>query len=157
MKVTLSLVCLVAGCKEQVAGTDMDIAVTLFRAHISTHTTDTSRHQGGDSGRSVKWVRPRITQGTSMDSWQSFQVLWNLYKSYTDVSEVERSLQLMQCCDKKLLVQILQSDPNVLNKSELEQFGVLRRLAVVPANRPWKGGELVQSPFARGEGQVNHM
>ena len=59
----------------------------------------------------------------------------------------------MQCCDKKLLVQILQSDPNVLNKSELEQFGVIRRLAVVPANRPWKGGELVQSPFARGGGK----
>ena len=67
MKVTLSLVCLVAGCKEQVAGTDMDIAVTLFRAHISTHTTDTSRHQGGDLGRSVRWVRPRVTQGTSME------------------------------------------------------------------------------------------
>ena len=150
MKSTLSLDCLVAGCKEQVADIDMDIAVALFNAHLSTHTTDTSRHQGGDSGKSVKWVRPRVTQGTSMDSWQSFQVLWSLYKSYTDVSEAERSLQLMQCCNKELLVQILQADPNIVYKSELEQLRLLRKLAVVQAktpNRPWEGGELVQTPF----------
>ena len=114
MESTLSLDCLVAGCKEQVADTDMDIAVTLFNAHTSSYTSDTSRHQGGDSGRSVKWVRPRITQGTSMDSWQSFQVLWSLYKSCTDVSEAERNLQLLQCCNKELLIQILQADPKIV-------------------------------------------
>ena len=40
----LTLDCLVADCKEQVVDIDVDIAVALLNAHISTHTADTGRH-----------------------------------------------------------------------------------------------------------------
>ena len=132
---------------------DVDIAVALWNAHISTHIAGTYRRQGSNSSKSVKLVRPRVTQGMSMDSWKSFQVLWKLYKTRTDLSEAERSLQLMQCCIEKLLIQILQVDPRVLNKQELEQLKLIGRLAVVPAealNGPWEDGELVQMPFIEG-------
>ena len=92
-----------------------------------------------------------------MDSWKSTQVLWKLYGTNTDLSEAERSLQLMQRCNEELLIQILQVDPNVVDKSELEQLRLIRSLAVVPAetlNRPWEGGELAQTPLAKGRGKA---
>ena len=112
---------------------DVDIAVTLFNAHISTHTADTGRHQGSDSSRSVQLVRPRVTQGMSMESWKSFQVLWRLYKTNTDLSEAESSLQLMYCCSEELREQLFRADPNVTAKQESEQLESIRKLAVVPS------------------------
>ena len=119
MRSTPLLDCLVVGCKEQVEDIDMDIAIALLNAHTSTHAAAT---QGSGPGRNVEWVRPRVTQGMSTDSWQSFKALWKLYKVYTDLSEAESSLQLMQCCSKELLVQILQEDPKIVNKPEIEQL-----------------------------------
>ena len=65
----------------------------------------------------------------------------------------------MQCCVEKLLIQILQVDPNALNEQELEQLKLIGRLAVALAetlNGPWKGGELVQTLFHKGERQGSH-
>ncbi len=74
----LTLDCLVAGCKEQVANTDEDIVVALFNAHVSTHTAGTGRYRGSDSSKSEELVRPEITQEMSMESWRSVQVLRKL-------------------------------------------------------------------------------
>ena len=89
----LTLNCLVAGCKEQVANMDEDIAVALLNAHISTHTADTGRNKGSDSSRSVELVRPEITQGTTRESWRSSQTLRRLYDTNTDLSKAG--------CDRK--------------------------------------------------------
>ena len=88
-----------------------------------------------------------------MDLWKSTQVLWKLYGISTDLSEARRSLRSTQCCNEGLLIQILQVNPNVVDKSELEQLRLIRRLTAVPAetrNGLREGGELAQTPLAKG-------
>ena len=72
METMLTLGCLVAGCKEQVADTDEDVAIALLNAHASTHTCSTDCNQGSSVSKIVELSRPKITQGMSLDSWRSF-------------------------------------------------------------------------------------
>ena len=131
----LTLGCLVAGCKEQVANTDEDVAIALFNAHASTHTGDTDCNQGSSVKKIVELARPKITQGMSLDSWSSFQVLWKLYKDSADLSEAECGPQLVHCCNEDLVMQLLCMDPNVVDKPETEQLDSIRKLAVIPYDR----------------------
>ena len=88
-----------------------------------------------------------------MDSWKSAQVLWTLYGINTDLSEARHSLRSTQHCNRELLIQILQVNPNVVDKAELEQWKVVGRLIVVPAgtrNGLWEDDELAQTPLVKG-------
>ena len=106
----LTLDCLVVGCKKRVTDTDEDVAVGTYNAHICTHTADAGRDQGSNRRENEKLDRPRITQGTSMESWDSFKILWRLYKQVADLSEAECSLQLMYCCSEKLREQLFRTE-----------------------------------------------
>ena len=117
-----TLQCPFAGCEEQVVNTDKELAIALFNAHIGTHTADTGRNQGSGPNKSEKLTRPKITQGMLVESWNSFQALWKLYKNGTGISEEECGLQLVYCCDADLLEQLLRADPNVASKPEAEQL-----------------------------------
>ena len=129
----VALRCPVANCGRQVVNRDMDLAVAIYRAHISTHETDTN--QDRSNGKGEKISRPRITRGMLIEAWNSFQVRWGLYKTGTSLPESERSLQLMYCCDKELLEQLLQADPNIADKPEVDQLDSIRKLAVIPVSR----------------------
>jgi len=113
----------IAECKEQVANTGEDVAIARFSTHTSTHTSNT------DCNKIVELAKLKIAQGTSLNSWNPFQVLWRLHRNVADLSEADRNLQLMQCCIEKLLIQILQADPRVLTKQELEQLNFIEKLA----------------------------
>ena len=81
-----------------------------------------------------------------MDSWKSAQVLWTLYGINTDLSEARHSLRSTQHCNRELLIQILQVNPNVVDMAELEQWKVVGRLIVVPAGTRNGLGEVSELP-----------
>ena len=150
----LALDCLVIGCREQVVDTDEKVSVALLRAHISTHTVDTGCNQLGELSELSeigKLARPKVTQGMSMDSWRSFQVLWRLYKDVADLSEAECGLQLIFCCNEELIVQLLSVDPNVLAKPEIEQLDSIRRLAIAPDAMGVRRSKVLSVPQEVGE------
>ena len=118
-----------ADCAVQVRRADKDVAIALYNAHISTHTTNTGRNKPS-KGESIS--RPKITQGMLTESWNTFTVLWKLYKTGTGMSEAERSLQLIYCCDGELLEQLLRADPEIMAKPEVIQLDSIKKLAVVP-------------------------
>ena len=127
-----TLGCPFTGCEEQVINADKDVAIALFNAHISTHTANAGQNQGSGPSKSKKLTRPKITQGMLVESWNSFGVLWNLYKKGAGLSEAECGLQLIYCCDEELMEQLLRADPNIVTKPENEQMESIRKLAVVP-------------------------
>ena len=57
-----------------------------------------------------------------VESWNSFQVLWNLYKKGAGLTEAECGLQLIYCCDEELMEQLLRADPNIVTKPEIDQM-----------------------------------
>ena len=111
----LTLDCGVTDCKVQVVDTDKDVAIARFKAHMLTHTS----YAGRDTDKSVSVARPRITQGMSMEEWKSFQALWRLFKIETDLSEEECSLQLILCCEEKLVDQVHRADPSMPARPEV--------------------------------------
>ena len=117
----LTLDCLFAGCKEQVMDKYEPVAVVMLEAHRMIHKV---------TDRSATAARPRITQGMSIDSWRSFQVMWRLYKTDTDVSEEECGLQLIQCCEGKLLERLFRADHRIFSKPEGEQMESIGKLVV---------------------------
>ena len=145
----LTLGCWVAGCKEQGANTDKDVAIALI-AGLKGSGKSPIVNLGGFRGlpsrssranKIVKPTRPKITQGTPPDSRRSVQVLWSrleisltamvtpenrvlwsLYKIATDVSQAECGLQLIQCCSEKLVGQLFHADPRVSAKPEFKQL-----------------------------------
>ena len=117
---------------KQVVHTDEDVAIALFNAHIRSHTADAGRNNGSDREKRKKLTELKITQGMSMDSWNSFQVLWKLYKDDADLSEADRSLQLIYCCSEELKRQLFRADPKITAKPEIKQLKSIRKLAVVP-------------------------
>ena len=143
--------------------TDEDVAIALFNAHTSTHTADTGHNQGSGTNKNKKLARPRITQGMSMESWRSYQVLWKLYKEVADLSEAECGPQLIHCCNEELIVQLLRADPNIVAKPEIEQLDSIRKLAVIPyamgvrrskmLSRSQKVGERPRGLFEKEQGK----
>ena len=127
----LTLPCLVMGCKKRAIDTDEDVVVALYNAHSYTHTVDAGRDQGSSQRKNGKLDRPRITQGASIESWDSFKILWRLYKQAADLSETEYSLQLMYCCSKELREQLFRTDPRITARPEEEQIKSIGKLAVV--------------------------
>ena len=124
-----ALKCPFAGCMKQVVNADKDVAITLFNAHVHTHTVNAGRNHGSDQEKSEELVRPRITQGMSLDSWNCFQVRWELFKNDAGLSEAEYGLQLMYCCSEEIMEQLYHADPLILAKSEIEQLEAIRKLA----------------------------
>ena len=90
-----TLGCPFVDCEEQVMNTDKDVAIALFITHVSTHTVNAGRNQGSGPSKSEKLTKLNITQGMLVESWNSFGVLWNLYKKGAGLSEAECGLQLI--------------------------------------------------------------
>ena len=90
-----TLDCPFPNCTEVVTNAKENVAIALFNAHVSTHTVNTGQIHGNGSSKSEKLSRPKVTQGMLEEAWNSFKVLWNLYKSGAGLSQAELGLQLI--------------------------------------------------------------
>ena len=111
---------------------DKEIVIALFNAHISTHTSESRPLRSTGSSKSEKLTRPKINHGMLEESWNSFKVLWQMYKTGAGFSESECSLQLIYCCEEELMEQVLRTSPLIMSTSENEQLEEITKLAVVP-------------------------
>ena len=123
------LVCDFPDCKEQVVDTNENVAIVLFNTHMLLHTS----YGGSDADKDVSMARPKITQGMSMEEWNSFLAMWRRYRIETDLAEEECALQLILGCEDKLVDQVYVTDPSISDKPVIEQLEAIRRLAVIPA------------------------
>ena len=87
-----TLICPFTDCREQVTDEDKELAIARYGAHVSTHTASSNRSRANGPSRSEKLTRPKITTGMLEESWNSFKVLWGLYKTGASLSEEEYGL-----------------------------------------------------------------
>ena len=99
--IMMTLKCPFADRAEQVVNANEEVAVALYNAHTSTHTTGTDRNRSNGPSKSEK-SRPKATQGTLAELWKPIQALWKLYMTYAGRPEAEHGLPLVHCCDKQL-------------------------------------------------------
>ena len=149
----VKLECPFPSFSESVDNSDKEIAIALFNAHVGTHTVASRSTAVGSSvsSRSEKLPRPKLAQGMLEESWNSFLVLWSLYKTGAGLSASDCSLQLIYCCDQELTEQVIRADPEIMKKSEDEQLEAIRRLAVVPVAMGVRRSELLNLSQDVGE------
>ena len=78
----------------------MGEAITLLQMHEKAkHEQQTATHS---SLKADKVRRPTITGGGSSEDWQNFVTRWEEYAAATKLSESDKVLQLLECCDEQL-------------------------------------------------------
>ena len=102
------------GCEDVTSNDDKDIAITIFNAHVATHTS--VRQAAQKSTRSEKIARPKISQGMLEEGWNLFLIQWRLYKTSAGLSVEEGKTQLIYCCEQELIEHVLRSDPEIVDK-----------------------------------------
>lgn len=156
------LECPYAGCEAVTNNDDKEIAIALFNAHVGTHTAVRQLEQ--KSSKSEKIARPKISQGMLEEGWNSFLVQWRIYKATAGLSAGESKLQMIYCCDQDLIENVLRSDPDIVDKEELDQLSSIRKLCVVSVamgvrrsellNLTQDAGELSRSYLSRIQGKA---
>ena len=143
--------CPFSGCSEVVNEDDKEIAIAMFNAHVCTHTAGRSADRSNSSSKSEKIARPKISQGMMEESWNSFKLQWKIYKSSASLSTEDGKLQLIYCCEQSLLEHVLRSDPDITNKSEIEQLNSIGKLCVVPVAMGVRRSEVLNLTQISGE------
>ena len=63
-------------------------------------------------------TRPRIERGISYETWLAFICRWKLFKTGSNISSQNVSIQFFQCANDKLGDHILVNGPRLMAKSE---------------------------------------
>ena len=141
--------CPFEGCEDTTDNEDKDIAIAIFNAHVATHTS--GRQSEKKSTRSEKIARPKISQGLLEEGWNSFLIQWKLYKTSAGLSDEERKTQLIYCCEQELIEHVFRSKPSIIDKFELDQLGLIRKLCVIPVAMGVRRSEVLNLTQDYGE------
>ena len=115
-----------------------DIAEALAPAYLSLHgyvhanAAAPRNNPAPVRQRAPKIERPKISRGSSEETWNSFSTRWTLFKRGTDMTPAEVVQQLFQCCDDDLGNAVLKTSPAAVEGTEDILLAAIKQLAVVP-------------------------
>ena len=101
--------------------------------------------------RPPKIALPKISEGSSEETWNSWHTRWGMFKRGTVLSEDEKVQQLFQCCDESLGDAILRGHPAAVTGDEATLLAVIKKLAVTPVPRVVRRNEMLKLKQDHGE------
>ena len=129
--------CSFPGCTFQTKDVAETVAPALLTVHGYVHAREAAPQNNNPTPASVrqrapKIDRPKISRGSSEETWNSFSTRWTLFKRGTDMSPAEIVQQLFQCCDDDLGNAVLKTSPDAVEGTEDNLLAAIKQLAVVP-------------------------
>ena len=122
------LPCDFAGC-DYVTGDFPSAAVgAILNNHTATHTNFST------SAKVEKVRRPTITSGITSQQWIYFQSKWVEYRDATKIKGRELIIQLIECCDEALQVNLFRINGSQKDDPEATVIATIRKLAVHDEN-----------------------
>ena len=146
--------CSFPGCTYQTGDVGEGLATELIKIHGRSHNTATTTNQpeeGPAKQRAPKITRPKISCGSSEETWNTFSTRWTMFKRGTSLNPDEVVHQLFQCCDEHLGDAILRCNPAAVEEDEAVLFAVIKSLAVVPVARVVRRTDLLALKQDHGE------
>ena len=120
-------------CSYVTVDTIIGEAITLLQMHEKAKHEKQTIADGSVKADKVR--RPTITGGGSSEDWQYFVTRWEEYASATKLSESDKVLQLLECCDEQLRRDLTRAAGGTLSaKPENEVMKAMRKLAVREEN-----------------------
>ena len=75
------------------------VAAALITTHANVHAVP---HPVVPAAKAEKVKRPCISSAGTTEEWQYFQSRWSDYVRATNLSGVDKVIQLLECCDNQL-------------------------------------------------------
>ena len=131
-----SLSCSWADCgyKTEDVGTDV-LAVQLLALHAESHRPAGNPQQANTPAVREKIKRPTIDSGSTLEQYNFFTTRWSRFKKISDLSVGDVSLQLLECCQEELLLNLHRNFGTTLDSmDEKKLLEVIKQLAVKSEN-----------------------
>ena len=141
------------GCPYNTDDVDASVAAVMLTIHNNVHisnptpgTSDVVTRQ-----RAPKIERPRISAGSSEETWNTFSTRWTMFKRSTALTGAESVEQLFHCCDEDLGDSILKGHPNAVTSTEDNLIKVIKQMAVIPVAISVRRADLLATKQDHGE------
>ena len=144
--------CSFPGCTYETAEVSEAMALKLLDIHGHSHAAaPTAPVAATPKQRAPKIDRPKISCGSSEETWNTFSTRWTMFKRSNNLSPDEVVEQLFHCCDEHLGDAILRINPAAVEGDEATLFAVIKSLAVVPVARVVRRTDLLALKQDHGE------
>ena len=140
--------CPINGCDYETTDVEAAVAAALLITH-NVHTT--GLQPTTNKQRPPKLDRPKITKGSSEETWNTFQTRWQMFRSGTQITAEEAVQHLFQCCEDSLGDEILQNHKDAVTGTEDNLMKVVKKLAVAPVAVSVRRSELLSIKQDHGE------
>ena len=128
----MSLKCPIVNCDYEIEeSVPLECKPSLLQLHLHEHQTNDRRTT--TKGEQLK--RPIVSKNNSTEDWNYFLSRWENYKTATNLTEKEKTEQLIECCDDTL-----RRDLNRVHRGTISTFDepallmAMKRLAVIEEN-----------------------
>ena len=126
-----AVACPIPGCAYVTDDLDAAIVAALITAHSATHM----HRPVAAAAKMEKVKRPVITAGGSSEDWSYFLTRWTDYVNATKITDQDRIIQLLECCDEQLRKDLTRSAGGSLTtKPENEILEAIKKLAIRQEN-----------------------
>ena len=91
-------------CTYETGDVDITVVVQLLDIHKLSHANANANAQPNTQNqshkqRAPKIERPKVSEGSSEETWNSFTTRWNMFTRGTTLTADERVQHLFQCCE----------------------------------------------------------
>jgi hypothetical protein len=141
------------GCEFKTDDVEGSVAAVMLTIHNNVHiakptpgTSDVAaRH------RAPKIERPKISTGSSEETWNTFVKLWTMFQRSTGLTGAESVEQLFHCCDEDLGDSILKGHPDAVTGTEDNMLNVIKQMAVIHVAISVRRADLLATKQDHGE------
>ena len=141
------------GCSFETDDVEASVAAVMLTIHNNVHianptpgTSDVVARQ-----RAPKIERPKISTGSSEETWNTFLKRWTIFQRSTGVTGAESVEQLFHCCDEDLGDSILNGHPDAVTSTVDNLLKVIKRMAVIPVAISVRRADLLATKQDHGE------
>ena len=143
--------CPMAECPYRTDDVDAAVAAALLVIHNNVHLSAPRTSDASARQRAPKIERPRISAGSSEETWNTFSTRWTMFKQSTRLTGAESVQHLFHCCDEDLGDAILKGHPDAVTGTEDGLLQIIKQMAVIPVAICVRRAELLATKQDHGE------
>ena len=145
-----SISCPIAECPYRTDDVEAAVAAVLLTIHNNVHSS-APRSEAATRHRAPRIDRPKISAGSSEETWSTFNTRWAMFKRSTGLADAESVQHLFHCCDEDLGDAILKGHPDAVSQDEDHLLRTIKMMAVVPVAICVRRAELLCAKQDHGE------
>ena len=127
------------------------LAAELSNHTVVAHAPNSEKDPDANVKKSPAIDRPKISTGSTEESWAVFLKKWELFKNGSKISKSQLNNHLFQCCVDTLGDDLLKGTTDIMKESEEALLSAIKRLAVQPVARGVRRTDLMNMQQDSGE------